>query len=90
MIFAGHTNGTGTGGKDMCVLKMNAQGEIPNCSLALEDREVWTGGAFPKVDRIALKRTSRIEREEIPVFQDEPSLFGAGEAQATLLCSPSP
>lgn len=90
LIFAGHTNGAGTGGKDMWVLKMNAQGEIPNCSLALEDREVWTGGAFPKVDRIALKRISRIERETTLIVEEEQSPFGDGQAQATPLCSPSP
>jgi len=89
LIFAGHTNGAGTGGKDIWVLKMNAQGEIPNCSLALEDRDVWTGGASPKVDRTALKRTSRTEREAIPIVEEEKSPFGNVEVQTIPLCSPA-
>ena len=47
LIFAGHTNGAETGSDDMWVLKTNAQGEIPNCTLALDRGVPWTGGVSP-------------------------------------------
>jgi hypothetical protein len=90
LIFAGHTNGAGTGGQDIWVLKTNAQGEIPKCSLALDDRDVWTGGVSPEAKTIALDGISVIERETTPIFEEAPSPFGDAEAQTTLLCSPSP
>ena len=90
LIFAGHTNGAGTGGQDMWVLKTNAQGEIPNCSLALDDRDIWTGGVSPEVETIALERVSVIERETIPILEDEQRPFGDAAARAYPLCSPSP
>jgi len=90
LIFAGHTNGAGTGTDDMWVLKTNASGDIPNCSLALASRDIWTGGVSPGVETRALEGISVIERETTPVFEDEQSPFGDGQAQAALLCSPSP
>jgi hypothetical protein len=63
LIFAGQTNGAGTGSQDMWVLKTNAQGEIPNCGLALDIPE-WLGrtsGVSPEVETIALDAVSLIE-----------------------------
>ena len=74
----------------MWILKTNAQGEIPNCSLALDDRDVWTGGVSPEVETIALEGISVVEREEIPFFEDEQRPFGDAGAQTIPLCSPSP
>jgi len=90
LIFAGHTNGAGTGTDDMWVLKTNDSGEIPNCSLALESRDMWTGGVSPEVETRALDGISVIEREEISIFEDEQSPFDDAAARASPLCSPSP
>jgi hypothetical protein len=89
LIFAGHTNGARTGGQDMWVLKTNAQGEIPNCGLALDSRDIWSGGVFPRVETIALKKVSRTEREVSPILEDDQSLT-ATAARAYPLCSSSP
>jgi len=90
LIFAGHTNGAGTGTDDMWVLKTNARGEIPNCSLALESRDVWTGGVSPQVETIALKGVSVIERGEVPIFEEKQKPLGDAEAQTISICSPLP
>jgi hypothetical protein len=90
LIFAGHTNGIGTGNQDMWILKTNAQGEIPNCGLALDTPE-WlerTGGVSPKVETIALEGVSLIEREVSPLLEDDQSL-DATTARAYPLCLPS-
>ena len=89
LIFAGHTNGTRTGNQDMWILKMNAQGEIPNCSLALESRDGWIGGVSVEVETIALDGISVIEQETIPILEEEQELFDT-DAQVIPLCLPSP
>ena len=90
LIFAGHTNGTQTGDQDMWVLKMNAQGEIPGCSLALDPRGGGMGGAASQGQTITLERVSVLERETTPTFEAEPSPFGDAAAQARPFCPPSP
>ena len=92
LIFAGQTNGAGTGNQDMWILKMNAQGEIPNCGLALDIPE-WlrrTGAVSPEVETIALEEVSLIEPEKSPSFEDEQRPFGDAAARAYPLCLPSP
>ena len=89
LIFAGHTNGTRTGDEDMWVLKTNAGGEIPGCSLELDSRSGWLGGVSSHAETIALEGISVIEREEIPIFEDDQRLDDA-KTQVIPLCSPSP
>ena len=92
LIFAGQSNGIGTGNQDMWVLKTNAQGEIPNCGLALDmpgpsgNPAVFSSG----VNTIALEEISVIARETRPSFEDEQSPFGDAAARTYSLCSPSP
>jgi len=91
LIFAGQTNGTGTGDQDMWILKTNSQGEIPNCGLALDTPE-WlgrTGDFSPEVETIAFEGVSLIERGNSPIFDDESTLYDAA-ARTYPLCSPSP
>ena len=89
LIFAGHTNGAGTGTDDMWVLKTNAQGEIPNCSLALDDQGVWAVGVSSQAETIALEGISVSEREMSPIFEDDQRPFGDADARVIPLCSPS-
>ena len=92
LIFAGQTNGAGTGGQDMWVLKTNAQGEIPNCGLALDTPE-WlgrTGDVSAEIETVALAGVSLMEREESPSLEDELRPFGNAAARTYSLCSPSP
>lgn len=89
LIFAGQTNGIGTGDQDMWILKTNAQGEIPNCSLALDAPE-WLGRTSARssgVETIALQGVSMIEREKSLSFEDEQRLVGDAEAQTISICS---
>ena len=92
LIFAGRTNGAGKGGQDMWILKTNAQGEIPNCGLALggggrsRARDISTEVR----ETITLEGVSLIERETIPIFDDGQRPFGDAEAQTISICSPSP
>lgn len=74
LIFAGHTSGAGTGAQDMWVLNMNAEGEVPNCSLMFDDA-AGSYGYFPEVET----RTLEVEQW----------LFG-GDAQAIPLCAARP
>jgi hypothetical protein len=92
LIFAGETHGTGTGGQDMWVLKTNAQGEIPNCGLAMDFPE-WLGrtdDVSPAMGTLALEGISINEREASPSFEEEQSPFGNAAARTYSLCSPSP
>jgi hypothetical protein len=92
LIFAGQTNGTGTSSQDIWILKTNAQGEIPNCGLALDIPE-WlegTGDVSSDLETIALEGVSLIERERSPIVEDEQRPFGDAGAQTILICSPSP
>jgi hypothetical protein len=92
LIFAGQTNGTGTGGQDMWILKTNAQGEIPNCSLALDVPE-WLGrtdDVSPAVETLALEGISIMEREGSSSFEEEQSLFGNASARTYSLCAARP
>jgi hypothetical protein len=89
LIFAGHTNGAGTGTDDMWVLKTNALGEIPNCVLALEDREIRTGAVSSAGERMALAGVSLIERETILIIEEGPGLLES-EARTMPICSPTP
>ena len=87
LIFAGTADG------DMWVLKTNAQGEIPNCGLALDIPESWgrTRGISPEIETIALEGVSVSERETIPsFFRHERGLFDTNAPQVIPLCSPSP
>ena len=86
LLFAGHTNGTGTGGQDMWVLKTNARGEIPNCSLVLDNPGVWTGGASAEVERVGLEGVSVSERETVPNVEEEQMLLDDTGAQVIPLC----
>ena len=90
LIFAGHTNGAGTGDQDMWILKTNAQGEIPNCGLALDRRAGLAGGVSSEGETIALEGISRIEREVIPILEEEPGPFGDADARVIPFCLPSP
>jgi hypothetical protein len=90
LIFAGHTNGAGTGDQDMWILKTNAQGEIPNCGLALDRRAGLAGGVSSEGETIALEGNSRIEREVIPILEEEPGPFGDADARVIPFCLPSP
>ena len=92
LLFAGQTSGAGTGGQDMWVLKTNAQGEIPNCGLALDIPE-WLGrigDSSPEDETIALAGISSMEREASSSFEDELRPFGNATARTYSLCSPSP
>ena len=92
LIFAGQTNGTGTGGQDMWILKTNAQGEIPNCGLALYIPGSTGNPAFfsPGVETIALEEISVIARETRPSFEEEQSPFGNATARTYSLCAARP
>ena len=92
LIFAGQTSGARTGGQDMWILKTNAQGEIPNCGHARDIHGSWSRARsiFPEVETIALEGASLMERETIPIFEDEPRPFGDADAQVKPLCLPSP
>jgi hypothetical protein len=91
LIFAGRTNGAGTGRQDMWVLKTNAQGEIPDCGHALGSFKGTPGGVVsPEVETMALDGVSVSEREEIPRFEDEQRPFGDADARVIPLCLPSP
>jgi LysM repeat protein len=90
LIFAGHTNGAGTGGEDLWVLKTNAQGEIPNCGLALDIPAGRTSAISPEVETIALEGISVSERETILIFEDEQRAFSDADAQAIPLCAARP
>jgi hypothetical protein len=92
LIFAGETHGTGTGGPDMWILKTNAQGEIPNCGLAIDVPE-WLGrtdDVSPAMEMLAFEGISIIEREESPSFEEEQSLFGNAAARTYSLCAARP
>ena len=92
LIFAGRTSGAGTGAQDMWILKTKAQGEIPNCGHARNIRASWSRarGVSSEVETIALGGISLIEREVIPIFEDEPRPFGDADARVIPLCLPSP
>jgi hypothetical protein len=90
LIFAG-TRGGDSG--DMWVLKTNAQGEIPNCGLALDIPESWgrTRGVSPEVETRALEGVSVSEQETLPIFfRGERGLYDTDAPQVIPLCSPSP
>ena len=89
LLFAGNTNGTGTGGKDIWVLKTNADGEIPNCSLALDSRDAWSVGYPSRAQTTLLEGVSVTGREEVPVVEADLRLSDAG-AQIVPLCQPAP
>jgi len=76
LIFAAQNSGAGTGDQDMWVLKTNAQGEIPNCSLMFGG-SAGMFGSFPEV--------------EPKTLEDEQRLFGDDDnAQAIPLCAARP
>jgi len=90
LIFAGQTNGIGTGDQDMWILKTNAQGEIPNCGLALHESRGRAGDISTEVrEAITLEGVSRVERETVPSLKDGQKLIDA-DAQVIPLCLPSP
>jgi hypothetical protein len=90
LIFAGQTNGIGTGDQDMWILKTNAQGEIPNCGLALHEPGGSDDISTEEREAITLEGVSVIERQNIPILEDEPRPFDDAAAQVIPLCSPSP
>jgi hypothetical protein len=88
LIFAGQTTGIGIADQNMWIIKTNARGEIPNCSLSLEIPE-WLGRtdvASPEVETIALEGVALIERENSPIFEDESTLYDAS-ARTYPLCA---
>lgn len=93
LLFAGQTDGAGTGNQDMWGIKTNAQGEIPNCSLALGISDWLENSApaavSPEAETIALEGVSSIEwdSQEFLFFEDIQQLFDA-RAQAIPICSP--
>ena len=76
----------------MWILKTNPQGEIPNCGHALDIHESWSRvrDISPELETIALEGASLMERETIPIFEEEPWRSGKPIARAYQLCSPSP
>jgi hypothetical protein len=90
LIFAGRTNGAGTGDQDMWILKTNAQGEIPNCGLALHESRGGASGIPTEIEKIALEGVSVSERETIPSVEDEQGPFGDADAQVISLCAARP
>ena len=67
----------------------HAQGEIPNCRLAIADFGRGAGGVSAEGETIDLEGISVIEREEIQIFEDDQYLDETA-ARAYQLCSPSP
>ena len=76
----------------MWILETNAQGEIPNCGQALDIHESCSGAhaIFPELETIALEGVSLMERETIPIFEDEQRLFGDAGARVIPLCATRP
>ena len=97
LIFVGHTSGAGTGGQDMWVLKTNAQGEIPNCSLMF-DGSAGTYGSFPEVETTTPEAEQRLfgddgDAQAIPLCAARPSLSpsrASSTEEATLSSTPAP
>jgi len=74
----------------MWILKTNAQGEIPNCGLALHEPRGSDDISTEEREAITLEGVSMIEREEIPRFEEEPRPFGDADARVIPLCAARP